>query len=68
MIMFMSIFSVRFRFKKDDLYHYKTAIICASSQDVAKDKLSKFVLRLDGTVDDFKIEKISLSNYDYCVI
>lgn len=61
-------FSVRFRFKKDDVYRYKAAIIRASSAEVAKEKLSNFSLNVIGPVDDFNIEKISLSIYDYCII
>lgn len=63
----MPIFSIRFMYKKSSVVYYKAAIVRASSPDVAKAKFVSFLLRTLGVVDDFKIMKISLSNYDFCI-
>lgn len=60
-------FSIRFHYMKSDVVHYKTAIVRASSPDMAKEKLASFFVKHVGVVDLFKVEKISLSNYDFCI-
>lgn len=60
-------FSIRFQYTKSDVVHYKTAIVRASSPDMAKEKLVSSIVKNIGVVDRFKVEKISLSNYDFCL-
>lgn len=60
-------FSIRFQYTKSDVVHYKNAIVRASSLDMAKEKLVSFFVKHVGVVDRFKVDKISLSNFDFCI-
>lgn len=64
-------FSIKFSFVYDDSHvvHHKTSIVRASSVDAAKSKLCSRMLALSGKpYSDFKIEKISVSSYNYVFV
>lgn len=65
----MPIFSIKYHYSRDSVVHHETAIVRASSPDVAKEKLARLLTRsYQFRLDNFKFDKISLSLYNLILV
>lgn len=64
----MPIFSVKFSYTVNDVVYRKTAVVRATSPELAKDKIVRFYLSNHGSADSFSFEQVSLSNYNLILV